>query len=63
MTFSTMMNSYIAIFDLNRKLLPCIKTKQRKFREKFRRFVVSGIVKTCDELDLWYAAAALTLHP
>ena len=28
------------------------KTKQRKFREKNRRFVYSGIVKTCDELDL-----------
>ena len=30
-------------FDLNRKLPPCRKTKQRKF-------VDSGIVKTCDEL-------------
>ena len=41
-----------AFLYLNRKLLPCRKTKQRKFREKIRRFVYSGIVKTCDELDL-----------
>jgi hypothetical protein len=46
------MAPYIGIFDLIRKLLPCRKTKQRKFREKFRRFVDLGIVKTCDELDL-----------
>ena len=34
MSFSVMINSYMGIFDLNRKLLPCRKTKQRKFREK-----------------------------
>jgi hypothetical protein len=45
-----MISSYIGIFDLNRKLLPCRKTEQRKFREK--KVVDSGIVKTCDELDL-----------
>ena len=36
-------------FYINRKLLPCRKTEQRKFREK--KFVDSGIVKTCDELN------------
>jgi hypothetical protein len=30
--------------------IPGRKTKQRKFHEK--KFVDSGIVKTCDELDL-----------
>jgi hypothetical protein len=45
-----MINSYIGICDLNRKLLPCRKTKQRKLCEK--KIVASGIVKTCDELDL-----------
>ena len=35
-------------FFLNSKLLPCRKTNQRKIR----RFVYSGIVKICDELDL-----------
>ena len=39
-------------FDINRKLQPCRKTNQRKFREKNLRFVDSGLVKTCDELDL-----------
>ena len=51
MSFSDMINSFIGFFDLNRKLLSWRKTKQRKFREKNRRFVDSGIVKTCDELD------------
>ena len=40
-TFCVMINSYIGIFYLNRKLLPCRKTKQRKFCGKFssiRRF-------------------------
>ena len=40
---------YIGIFYLNRKILPCRKTKQIKFCEK--KIVDSGIVKTCDELD------------
>ena len=40
----------IGIFDFNRKLLPCGKTKQKIM--KF--FVDSGIVKTCDELDLMF---------
>ena len=30
--------TYIVIFDINRKLLPCRKTKQRKFRVNFRGF-------------------------
>ena len=34
MSFSDVINSYIGIFDRNRKLLPFSKTKQRKFREK-----------------------------
>ena len=42
-------------FDVNRKLLPRRKTKQRIFRNIF--FVDSKIVKTCDELyqkvDVW----------
>ena len=50
--FSVMINSYIGMFDLNRKLLLCRKTKQRKFREKNSKIRRSGIVKTCDELDL-----------
>ena len=37
------------------KLLPCRKTKQRKFFVIFFcRFVDSGIVKKCDELNLWH---------
>ena len=52
MSFSDIINSYIGIVDLNRKLPPCRKTKQRKFREKFRGCVDLGIVKICDELDL-----------
>ena len=59
-----MINSYtISIFDLNRNLLlPWIKTNQRKFREKS---VDSGIVETCDELDLfWFAVAKIrALYP
>ena len=55
--FSVMINSYIGILDINRKTpIPCRKTKQRKFREKkIRSFVDSGIVKICDELDLFHA--------
>ena len=49
-SFSVTMNSYIGIFDLIRKLLPCRKTKQRYFWEK--KIVHSGIVKTFDELNL-----------
>ena len=37
-SFSVMINSYISIFDLNRKLLPCRKITQRNFPEKNRRF-------------------------
>ena len=33
-SFSVMINSYIGIFHLNTKLLPCRITKQRKFLEK-----------------------------
>ena len=51
-SFSVMINTYIVIFDRNRKLLTCRKTKQRKFHEKNCSFVVSEFVKTCDELDL-----------
>ena len=47
-----MINSYIGMFDLNQKLLPGRKTKQRKFGEFFCRFVDSRIMETCDELDL-----------
>ena len=47
-----MINSYIGMLDLNRKLLPCRKTKQRKSGDFFWRFVDSRIVETCDELDL-----------
>ena len=36
MSFSVMINSYIIAFNLNTKLLSCIKTKQRKFCEKNR---------------------------
>ena len=50
MSFSVIVNN-IGIFDNIRKLLPRRKTK-RKFLEKNRRFVESGIVKTCDEIDL-----------
>ena len=52
MSFSVMINSYIGIFNLNRKLLPCRKIKHENFVEKIRRILDSGIVKTCDELDL-----------
>ena len=45
-----MISSNIGIFDFNRKLLSYRKTKQRIFLRK--KFVDSGIVKTCDELDL-----------
>ena len=37
-SFFVMITSYIGIFYLNRKLLPCWKIKQRKFCEKNRRF-------------------------
>ena len=56
-SFSVMINSYIGIFDRNRKLLPCRKTKQRNFREKICSFVISELVKTCDELDLCLESA------
>jgi hypothetical protein len=46
--FSVMTNIYIGIFYLNRKLLPCRKTKQSK-----KKYVDSGIMKKCDEIDLW----------
>ena len=45
-----MIDSYIGIFDLNRKLVE--KQSKENFVKKNRRFVYSGIVKTCDELDL-----------
>ena len=52
-SFSVMMNSYVVIwsviFDRN---LPWRKTKKENFVKKIHRFVDSGIVKTCDELDL-----------
>jgi hypothetical protein len=52
-SFSVKISIYIGIFDLDRKLLPRTKTKQRNFCEKkIRRFVDSGIVKICDGLDL-----------
>ena len=57
-SFSVMINSFIGIFDHNRKLLPCRKTEQRKFREK--NIVDSGIVKTSDELDLSVARCILS---
>ena len=44
--------SYIVIFFLNRKLLPCKKLNKEKFVRKNSRFVDSGIVKTCEEFDL-----------
>ena len=47
--FSVMINGYISIFDLKRKFLPCIKTKPKIIL--WKKFVDSGIVKTCDELD------------
>ena len=50
MSFSVIVNN-IGIFDNVRKRLPRRKTK-RKILEKNRRFVESGIVKTCDEIDL-----------
>jgi hypothetical protein len=49
-SFPVMINSYIGIFDLNRIVLPCRKKKKCG---KIRRLVDSGIVKTCDELDLY----------
>ena len=49
--FSFMINSYNGIIDLNRKLLPCRKTKKVSWK-KFVNSLDSGIVKTCDELDL-----------
>ena len=48
-SFSVM---YIGIFDLNRKLLPCRKTKQRQFHEKFRRFR--------NRENMWWAWPKLT---
>ena len=40
---------YRHFWDLNRKLLPWKKTKKKI---SWKEFVDSGIVKTCDELDL-----------
>ena len=37
-SFSVIINIYIGIIHLNRKLLSCRKTKQRKFDEKTHRF-------------------------
>ena len=37
-------NSFSHIFDLNRKILPCLKRKQKN-----RGFVDSGFLKTCHE--------------
>ena len=51
---------YNGILDRNRKLLSCIQTKQTKFCEIF--FVDSGIVKTCDELDLFLDLSFVFLH-
>ena len=41
----------MAFFDLNTKLLSCNKKKTKKISVK--KIVDSGIVKTCDELDLF----------
>ena len=47
-----MLESFIS----KEKILPCKKTKQTKFREiYFRSFVDTGIVKICDELNLFHA--------
>ena len=51
-SFSVLINSYIGIFYLKRKLLSCRITKQRNFREKNSQ-IRTAIVKTCDELDLF----------
>ena len=40
----------MGIFDLNRDL-PCRKMKTKKI--SWTKIVDLGIVKTCDELDLW----------
>ena len=57
MSFTVVINSYISIFYLIRKLLLCRKTKT-KFREK--KIVDSGIVKRYDELDLQSFHATLS---
>ena len=53
MSFYAMIDSFIGIFDLNRKLLPLRKIQQKKIGEKIlsiRSFRICG--KKCDESDL-----------
>jgi hypothetical protein len=51
-SFSVMINSSIGFFDLNRKPFVYLAEKQNKENFVKKKFVDSGIVKTCDELDL-----------
>ena len=48
-----MMNIYIGIFDFNRNVYLVEKQNKESFVKKV---VDSGIVKTCDELDLIFGS-------
>ena len=52
MPFYGKINSFSYIFYPNRKILHCLKENKKNFVKKNRKFVDSGIGKTCVELDL-----------
>ena len=52
MTFSVINNSYIGTFDSIEKIYLVEQQNKENFVKKILKFVDSGIVKTCVELDL-----------
>ena len=52
MTFSVTNNSYIGTFDSIEKFYLVEKQNKENLVKKIRKFLDSGIVKTCVELDL-----------
>ena len=52
MTFSVINISYIGTFDSIEEFYLVEKQNEENFVNRIRKFVDSGIVKTCDELDL-----------